>query len=92
MGYTLKSGKLLTDADLCAISEAIEVGDLQTLGKPGEIAVGRPRLSSEPLVAMTFKIPQTDATKIKRACELEGVTRSDFLRRASVSMADEVLA
>ena len=92
MEYVLKSGKKLTEKDIECLNEAIESGDLSALGKRGKIEVGRPRLSNEPLVTMTFKIPQSDAKRIQSAYELEGTSRSDFLRRASISMANKVLA
>ncbi len=92
MEYTLKSGKKLTDEDIACLNEAIDAGDFTALGKRGEIVVGRPRLSNEPLVTMTFKIPKSDANRIKNAYELVGTSRSEFLRRASISLADEVLA
>ncbi len=92
MEYTLKSGKKLTEEDIASLNEAIENGNLSVLGKRGEIAVGRPRLSNEPLVTMTFKIPKSDANKIQSAYEREGTSRSEFLRRASISMANKVLA
>ena len=92
MEYTLKSGKKLTEEDIACLNEAIDSGDLSVLGKRGEIAVGRPRLSVEPLVTMTFKIPKSDANRIQDAYELVGTSRSEFLRRASISMANEVLA
>ena len=91
MEYTLKSGKRLTDEDIASLGEAIDSGDLSILGKRGSIVVGRPRLSNEPLVTMTFKIPKSDANRIQDAYELVGTSRSEFLRRASISMADEVL-
>ncbi len=92
MEYTLKSGKKLTEEDIDSLGEAIENGNLSVLGKRGKIEVGRPRLSREPLVTMTFKIPESDARRIQSACEHEGASRSEFLRRASVSLADKVLA
>lgn len=92
MEYTLKSGKKLTDEDIACLGEAIEGGDLSVLGKRGKIVVGRPRLSDEPLVTMTFRIPESDARRIKSACEREGASRSEFLRRASIAMANKVLA
>ena len=92
MEYTLKSGKKLTEEDISCLNEAIASGDFSGLGSRGQIVVGRPRLSNEPLVTMTFKIPKSDANKIKNAYEHEGTSRSEFLRRASISMADKVLA
>ena len=92
MEYTLKSGKKLTEEDIASLGDAIENGELSALGKRGKIEVGRPRLSHEPLVTMTFKIPESDAQRIQNACEREGASRSEFLRRASISMANKVLA
>lgn len=92
MEYTLTTGKKLTDEDIERINNAIEHGNLSCLGKPGEISVGRPKLSNEPLVTMTFKIPKSDAKRIQDATKAQGTSRSDFLRRASVSFANEVLA
>ena len=92
MEYTLKSGKKLTDEDIKLISDAVENGDLDILGSVGKIVVGRPRLSNEPLLTMTFKIPKSQANRISTACKQEGITRSDFLRKASIKRADEVLA
>ena len=92
MEYVLKSGKKLTEKDIACLGEAIENGDLSVLGTQGKISVGRPKLSNEPLVTMTFKIPKSDAQRIQSAYESEGVSKSDFLRRASISMANKVLA
>ena len=79
MEYTLRSGKKLTDKKVECLNKVIDAGNLSALGSRGEIVVGRPRLSPEPLVTITFKIPESEAARIKSASEFEGTSRSEFL-------------
>lgn len=48
----------------------------------GEIIVGRPRISDEPLDSITVKIPHSRAVALKRVQQERGITKSDFVRMA----------
>lgn len=48
----------------------------------GEIIVGRPKISDEPLDSLTVKIPHSRAIAIKRIQQQTGMSKSDFVRRA----------
>lgn len=91
MEYTLKSGKTTTDEEIEALADAFESGNF-----PGswssDVVVGRPRLSSEPLDVISFKVPHSAALAIKRAAEQQGESRSSFLRKAALEKAESVLA
>lgn len=91
MDYKLKSGKVINEADIDSICELIEKGRLDHLGKQRDVIIGRPRLSNENLVTITFKVPESDAQRIRTAVQKEGVSRSAFLRRAACERVEEVL-
>lgn len=90
MEYTLKSGAVVTDDDLARIADAFERGEFP--GKPGKIAIGRPRLSQEPLEVISFKVPHSMAQTINRAAKATGESRSSFLRDAAMEKAERTLA
>ncbi len=48
----------------------------------GEIIVGRPKFSDEPLDSITVKVPHSRVVAIKRIQQEKGITKSDFIRRA----------
>lgn len=48
----------------------------------GEVIVGRPRISDEPLDSITVKIPHSRAVALKRVQKEKGITKSDFVRSA----------
>lgn len=91
MEYTLKNGTVLTDDDIAHIAEACERGEYP--GQPcGEIVMGRPRLSHEPLEVISFKAPKSMCERIAAAADAAGVSRSAFLRDAAARRAKEVLS
>lgn len=49
-------------------------------GTPGEIVVGRPRISTEELTTVTFKLPLSQAKALDDTAKRAGETRSQFLR------------
>lgn len=73
----------MSKAELDVLSDDAEKGIFH--GEPrGEVirGQGRPRLSDEDLVTITFKVPRSKrAAADARAAEL-GETRSDFMREA----------
>ncbi len=91
MEYTLKSGKVVTDAEIEAMAEAVESGVLPGRWSGG-VMVGRPRLADGPLDVISFKVPHSTALAIKRAAEQEGESRSSFLRKAALDRVESVLA
>lgn len=91
MEYTLKSGKVITDAEIEALAEAAETGSLPGQWS-GNVVIGRPRLADEPLDVISFKVPHSAALAIKRAAEQEGESRSAFLRKAALDRTQRVLA
>ena len=91
MEYTLKSGRVITDAEIEAMAVAAESGALPGQWSGG-VVVGRPRLADEPLDVISFKVPHSTALAIKRAAEQEGESRSAFLRKAALDRVENVLA
>lgn len=77
MEYRLKSGVVVTDEDIEKIAEAVAKGELP--GKwSGDVVVGRPRLSNEPLVTVPVKFPESVVAQI----DAKTNNRSDFIRKA----------
>lgn len=76
--YRTKKGTLLTDELLDEWADAYERGDYP--GTPGEIVVGRPRISAEELTTVTFKLPLSQAKALDDSAKRAGKTRSQFLR------------
>ena len=80
--YRIKGGITLTDEDIERLGESCERGDYP--GTPGEWIVrpqGRPALSSEPLINVNVKFPQS----MVAAIDAKGSSRSDFIRKAVAS-------
>ena len=83
MEYKLKDGSVITDEMVEELGEAIERDGLP--GKPGKFLVGppgRPRISSEDLVTVAFKVPSSKRDQRDRAAKARGQRRSEFLRDA----------
>lgn len=78
MTYETMNGTVLTDELLDTWGEACERGEYP--GTPGEIVVGRPRLSHEDLATVTFKLPESQLEALDGAAKRAGATRSQFLR------------
>lgn len=49
-------------------------------GTPGEIVVGRPRISTEDLATVTFKLPKSQVGALDDIAKRAGETRSQYLR------------
>ncbi len=47
----------------------------------GEVIVGRPRVSGEPLDSITVKVPHSRVVAMKRIQQETGITKSDFVRQ-----------
>lgn len=82
-------GEIVTDKILLEREAHYATGDLSgftgpvTPGPPSDpVPVGRPRLSDEDLIVISFKVPKSFAAQIKTAAEAIGVSRSRFLRDA----------
>lgn len=86
MTYRTAKGTLLTDELLDEWAEACERGEYP--GTPGEIVVGRPRISAEDLATITFKLPKSQVAALDETAKRAGETRSQFLR----SLVNEALA
>lgn len=86
MTYRTAKGTLLTDELLDEWAEACERGEYP--GTPGEIVVGRPRISVEDLATITFKLPKSQVAALDETAKRAGETRSQFLR----SLVNDALA
>ena len=51
-------------------------------GHLDKVVMGRPRISEEDLVNITFRIPRSRLTSIEKIAKENGETRSEFLRNA----------
>ena len=83
MEYRMKGGIVLTDEDFERMSEQAARGEYP--GTPGEWVVrpqGRPRLSEEDLVTITFKVPRSVRAEIDSLADARGESRSEFMRSA----------
>lgn len=78
MTYRTSKGTLLTDELLDEWGEACERGEYP--GTPGEIVVGRPRISTEDLATVTFKLPKSQVGALDDIAKRAGETRSQYLR------------
>ena len=82
MKYKLKGGATLGDADFERMADEAQAGRYP--GKPGEWVVrpqGRPPISDEELVSITFKMPRSQREAIDAKAASQGETRSQFMRR-----------
>ena len=77
MEYRLKSGAVISDADIEELASQIEQGNLP--GEwTGEVIKGRPRLSNEELITVPVKFPASVVAQIDKRSS----NRSDFIRKA----------
>ena len=72
MEYTLKSGKIITDAEIEALAEAAETGSLPGQWS-GNVVIGRPRLAEKP------KAPSEPPTGQRRVLSDLSLMRPDRL-------------
>ncbi|MBR2834353.1 MAG: hypothetical protein IKE43_01365 [Coriobacteriales bacterium] len=80
--YITKSGAVLTDEDFDRLADEAELGNYP--GKPGAWIIrpqGRPSLSDEELVTITFKVPRSQRDAVDREALIHNETRSQFMRR-----------
>ncbi|KFI59886.1 hypothetical protein BIGA_1554 [Bifidobacterium pullorum subsp. gallinarum] len=80
MAIVTEDGHAVTDAMLDQWADDAERGRYH--GTRGDIVVGRPPLSDEELVTLTFKIQPSVLARVDAAARHAGITRSAFLRRA----------
>lgn len=83
MEYKMKGGIVLTDEDFERMSDQAARGDYP--GTPGKWVMrpqGRPRISEEELVTITFKVPRSIRAEVDSMASARGVSRSDFMRAA----------
>ena len=80
MAIVSEGGHVVTDAMLDKWADDAERGRYH--GARGDIVVGRPPLSDEELVTLTFKIQPAVLARVDAAARHAGITRSAFLRRA----------
>lgn len=79
--YVTKSGAVLTEADIERLADEAEKGEYP--GVPGAWLVrpqGRPPISPEELVTVTFKVPRSQRDAADREAVKRGETRSQFMR------------
>lgn len=87
--FKTSDGSAITDEHIEEMAEPWDRGDLYGVG--GEIVRGRPRLSTEPLEVISFKVPRSLAEAINRAARERGESRSVFLRNAAAAEATRTL-
>jgi len=78
MSITTDTGVVLTDDMLDKMAEEYESGTWE--GRLGKVSVGRPPLSNEEMVSITFKVPKSRAVSIESKAKERGETRSQYLR------------
>ena len=83
MEYRTKSGHVLTEDMIEELAEAAERGDYPgTAGKVLIAPPGRPRISSEDLVTIAFKVPRSYRDRLDGKAAANHQTRSQFMRDA----------
>ena len=80
MTYRTAKGTLLTDELLDEWAEACERGEYP--GTPGEIVVGRPRISVEDLATITFKLPKSQVAALDETMKRAGETLGSSCARS----------
>jgi hypothetical protein len=81
MSFKAENGVLITDAMFDEVANAYESGIWPTR-KEHETVMGRPRISNEELVTITFRVPKSRVDAIEGLARKLGETRSEFLRDA----------
>lgn len=84
--YFTKNGTEITPELAEQWAEPWERGEIP--GTPGEIVVGRPRISPEELATVTFKLPESQVRELDALAACNQETRSQLLR----SLVSEALA
>jgi hypothetical protein len=79
MGFVANNGAIVTDEMLDKLAEEYESGEWPER-KEGKVTLGRPRISSEELVNVTFRMPRSRVAAIERLADASGESRSEFLR------------
>jgi hypothetical protein len=90
MSIVTKNGTVLTDEMLDKLAEEWENDTWE--GSLGKVTMGRPRISSEELVGVTFKLPKSQVALVEKIARDKGETRSEFLREAVRKAAVSELA
>lgn len=70
----------LTEEEVDSIVSKVEAGDLSDFNM-SMVIEGRP-LDNEPMETISLKIPRSRIKAVNRMAEREGVSRSEFVRRA----------
>lgn len=71
----------VTDEQLEAWATEYESQDWSSM-KFGESTPGRPKLYDEDMEIITIKVPHSRIVAMKKAAEQNGISRSEFIRRA----------
>ena len=81
MGFVADNGAVITDEMLDRLAAEYESGDWPER-TDGQVTLGRPRITGEELVNITFRMPKSKAAVIEGLAKKSGKSRSDFLRTA----------
>ncbi len=79
--YTTETGRKLTDADLDAIAEEVEVAEYDVEGLKARRR-GRPLLGSAPAEVVPVRLDPELKSAIDARAEAEHLTTSEIIRRA----------
>jgi len=72
------NGKEVSDETFDAWAEEYEKG--AWTGHLSKVRMGRPRISDEDLVTITFRVPKSRVPALEAAAKRKGETRSEYLR------------
>ena len=78
------------DGSLVTEDMLIDKGEVP--GSAGVVRPGRPRLANGPTATMSFKLPQSLVSYVKRAARATDQSTSKFIRDAVVEKAQRVLS
>ena len=88
--FHTEDGSLVTEDMLIEAAEQRDKGEVP--GSAGVVRPGRPRLANEPTATMSFKLPQSLVSYVKRAARVTDQSTSKFIRDAVVEKAQRVLS
>ena len=81
---------VVDEALIDELAQQWDGGEVLGVGDP--VKRGRPRMSDEPLVMLSFRVPESKAKDISQAAQACGLSRSAFLRKVVTEQADLLLS